>query len=128
MMASFESVVILGRFSLGWRGGAPTIYGRTPSPVASRDPVEVESVRGRTVDVGGFKEVGGQLVAEGGRAVRVYCAQGAEIGMMVEVVVVGVVDRVPGEDDGGILASVGEVGRGEGCVLDRSGRALTLKR
>ena len=43
---------------------------------------------------------------------------------MVEVVVVGAVNRVPGEDDGGAFESVGEVGGGGGNLHGRLGGAL----
>lgn len=112
---------------MGRSGGAPTFYGRASSLVAGGDPVEVAVVGWVRVRVGGLEEVGGELVAVGGRAVRVYCAGGAETGVMVEIVVVGAFDRVPSEDYGGTLGCVDEVGGGQGRILDRSGGAFDLE-
>ena len=39
---------------------------------------------------------------------------------MVEIVVVGIVNRVPVDDDGGAFESVGEVGGGGGVIEARS--------
>ena len=103
----------------GRLGGALFGDGRAAYVVAGCDPVVVASV-GDGVRVGCLDEVGGQLVAEAGRAVGLHMAVGGEGVVMVEIVVVGIVSRVPVDDDGGAFESVGEVGGGGGVIEARS--------
>ena len=113
---AFESVGEIGGGEgdiHGRLGGAHFCDGRASYVVAGCYPVVVASVGGG-VRVGCLDEVGGQLVADAGRAVGLHIAVGGEGVVMVEIVVVGIVNRVPVDDDGGAFVSVGEVGGGGG--------------
>lgn len=87
---------------------ALTFEGRAADVVAGGDP-EVGAFFGVDVGVCRFGEIGGEEVAEAGRAVRSYIAICGERLVIVEVVVVCAVDGVPVQNDGGAFECVSQV-------------------
>lgn len=106
--------------------GLPGVDRGASTPVAGGNPVMAPVFVITGVEVYRLCEVGGYLFT-GGKSTAGECIAEGGVGVMVEVVVVGAVDRVPCDDSGGILEAPGQVGGDEGNLRDRSGGAFSFQ-